>query len=178
MLELPIHRAVRFVLVSPHYPENVGACCRAMKAMGFTRIDIVNPSRLALPSHPMAQKMAVKSWDVLDSAQLLDNVDEAIVGADLVIGTTARSGVSGVFSPSKIAPRLLSAAQNKKKIVFLFGNEKSGLTSAELDRCDFSIRVPIAASQPSLNLAQAMQVITYQLFNAALEEREASEPPQ
>ncbi len=178
MLELAIHRAVRFVLVSPHYPENVGACCRAMKTMGFMRIDIVNPSRLALPSHPMAQKMAVKSWDVLDSAQLLDNVDEAIVGADLVIGTTARSGVSGVFSPAKIAPRLLKAAANKKKIVFLFGNEKSGLTSAELDRCDFSIRVPIAASQPSLNLAQAMQVITYQLFNAALEEREAEKSPQ
>ncbi len=126
----------------------------------------------------MAQKMAVKSWDVLDSAQVLDNVDEAIVGSDLVIGTTARSGVSGVFSPAKIAPRLLNAAASKKKIVFLFGNEKSGLTSAELDRCDFSVRVPIAASQPSLNLAQAMQVITYELFNAALEEREAEKSRQ
>lgn len=123
----------------------------------------------------MAQKMAVKSWDVLDSAQILDNVDEAIVGADLVFGTTARRGVSGVHSPAKIAPRALAAAQQKKKIVFLFGNEKSGLTSADLSRCDALVRVPIAADQPSLNLAQAMQVLTYQLFSSALEAREKSD---
>lgn len=174
MLELPIHRATRFVLVGPHYPENVGACCRAMKTMGFTRLDIVKPSRLAEPAHPMAQKMAVKSWDVLDSAQILDNVDEAIVGADIVFGTTARRGVSGVFAPAKIAQQALKAAEERKKVVILFGNEKSGLTSADLARCDALIRVPIAADQPSLNLAQAMQVLTYQLFTSALEAREAA----
>ena len=121
----------------------------------------------------MAQKMAVKSWDVLDGAQLYDNLDEAVVGADLVIGTTARRGVSGVMSPRKMAGYLLSPAHAKKKVVFLFGNEKSGLSSAQLTLCDAFVRVPIAADQPSLNLAQAMQVTTYELFACALEERDS-----
>ncbi len=175
MLEFPIHRSIRFVLVSPHYPENLGACCRAMKTMGFLNIGIVRPGRLALPSHPMAEKMAVKSGDVLQAAQIFDNVDEAIVGANLVVGTTARRGVSGVLSPARLAPSLLAEAEKRKSVVILLGNEKSGLTSKELSLCDYLMRVPIAAAQPSLNLAQAMQVITYELFSSALEHREKEE---
>ena len=175
MLELPIHRVVRFVLVSPHYPENVGACCRAMKTMGFTRIAIVKPSRLAEPSHPMAQKMAVKSWDVLDNATILDNFDEAIVGADLVIGSTARRGVSGIVSPRQMADLVLDKERKPGSVVIVLGNEKSGLTSAEIAKCDAVVRVPIAADQPSLNLAQAMQVMTYELFASALARRESTQ---
>lgn len=175
MLELPIHRSVRFLLLSPHYPENVGAACRAVKTMGFTRLDLVRPSRLALPSHPMAQKMAVKSLDVLDAAELYDNFDEAIVGADIVVGSTARRGISGVFVPSRLAPRVVEWASAGKKIVLVFGNEKSGLTSDELARCDFSFRIPMADAQPSLNLAQAVQVMAYELFAEALDARSAEQ---
>lgn len=174
MLALPIHRSVRFILVGPHYPENLGACCRAMKTMGFLRLGIVRPSRLAVPSHPMAQKMAVKSGEVLSNAEIYDNVDEAIVGADLVVGTTARRGVSGILSPKTLADEAVKFAQQNRSVVILFGNEKSGLTAEEIARCDAVIRVPIAADQPSLNLAQAMQVITYELFSRALEAREES----
>lgn len=171
MLSLPIHRALRIVLVSPHYPENVGASCRAMKTMGFTRFGLVRPGRMAMPDHPMAQRMAVKSWDVLESAEVFDNVDEAVVGADCVIGTTARRGVSFVHSPRRIAEQILPIADERKQLVMLFGNEKSGLTSDELKLCDLLLRVPIAADQPSLNLAQAVQVICYEFFTAALERR-------
>lgn len=177
MLELPIHRAVRFVLVTPHYPENVGAACRALKTMGFTKIGLVRPSKLALPSHPMAQRLAVKSWDVLDAVEIYENVDEAIVGAELVVGTTARRGMSGILAPSRVAPRLLDVADKGKRIVVLYGNEKSGLTSAELALCDLLVRVPIAADQPSLNLAQAVQIMAYELFSAALDQREEKSDP-
>jgi TrmH family RNA methyltransferase len=122
----------------------------------------------------MAEKMAVKSWDVLSTIEIFDNGDEAIVGADLVVGSTARRGVSGVLSPANLARKAVEIVEKKKSIVILFGNEKSGLTSQELSTCDAVIRVPIAADQPSLNLAQAMQVITYELFSKALEAREAS----
>lgn len=171
VLELPIHRALRFVLSSPHYPENVGAICRAMKTMGFSRLGIVRPSRLAMPSHPMAVKMAVKSWDVLEGAEIYDNIHEAIVGSDFVIGSTARRGVSGVLHPRPLAERAVSWAAQGKRVSFLFGNEKSGLTTEELGLCDFIVRVPIAADQPSLNLAQAVQILTYELFSCALEQR-------
>lgn len=173
MLVLPIHRTVQFVLVHPHYPENVGACCRAMKTMGFTDLGIVRPSRLSSPEHPMAQKMAVKSWDVLEKARIFDNVHEAIVGADWVIGSTARRGVT-VISPRELSEAAVGLSGERRKIVILFGNEKSGLTAEELSLCDRVVRVPIAAEQPSLNLAQAMQVIAYELFVAALAARDPS----
>ena len=173
MLELPIHRSVRFALVSPHYPENLGATCRAMKTMGFMNLGIVRPSRLATPDHPMAQKMAVKSWDVLDNTQIYDNVAEAVVGAELVVGSTARRGVS-VVSPRELAKVALKIAAEHKKTVVLFGNEKNGLTAEELRHCDLVVRAPIAADQPSLNLAQAVQIVAYELFVAALAEKPTS----
>lgn len=140
--------------------------------MGFSHLGIVRPSRLATPEHPMAQKMAVKSWDVLDGARIYDNVNEAVVGADLVVGSTARRGVT-VVSPRELAEKSVLLARERRKVVVLFGNEKSGLTSAELALCDAVVRVPIAADQPSLNLAQAMQIITYELFVRALQEKES-----
>jgi tRNA (cytidine32/uridine32-2'-O)-methyltransferase len=94
------------------------------------------------------------------------------VGADFVVGSTARRGVT-VISPKDLAKRATKLAGERKKVAVLFGNEKSGLTAAELTLCDAVVRAPIAAEQPSLNLAQALQIITYELFSAALEEREA-----
>jgi tRNA/rRNA methyltransferase len=175
-LELAIHRAVRFLLVNPHYPENLGASCRALKTMGFAKVGLVRPGRLALPDHPMARKMAVKSLDVLDSVEIYDNLDEAIVGADVVVGSTARSGVSGVLTPAQLAPRVLDWVDQGRKVAFVFGNEKSGLTALEIERCDVAFRIPMVAPQPSLNLAQAVQVLAYELFSSALERRTAAEP--
>lgn len=174
MLELPIHRYTKFVLVAPHYPENVGACARALKTMGFSRLGIVRPSRLALPSHPMAQKMAVKSLDVLDGAEIYDNVDEAVVGSELVIATSSRRGLSGVKTPGQLAGQLLDRAEAHQTCTLLWGNEKTGLTNEEMSRADLLLRIPIAADQPSINLAQAVQIMAYQLFNDALLRRSAS----
>jgi TrmH family RNA methyltransferase len=171
MLRLPIHRAVRFLLVTPHYPENVGASCRAIKTMGFSEIGLVKPSRLASIDHPMAEKMAVKSNDVLESALIFDNLDEAVVGFDLVVATTSRRGVSGVVGPEAVAEKLVLLANAGKRGCIVFGNEKSGLTGDELGRADLYLRIPMAAPQPSINLAQAVQIVSYQLFRAALDQR-------
>jgi TrmH family RNA methyltransferase len=171
MLRLPIHRAVRFLLVTPHYPENVGAACRAIKTMGFSEIGLVKPSRLASIDHPMAEKMAVKSTDVLQGASIFDNLDEAVVGFELVVATTSRRGVSGVVGPEAVAEKLVLLANAGKRGCIVFGNEKSGLTSEELGRADLYLRIPMAAEQPSINLAQAVQIVSYQLFRAALDAR-------
>lgn len=175
MLRLPIHRAVRFLLVSPHYPENVGAACRAIKTMGFSEIGLVKPSRLASIDHPMAEKMAVKSGDVLKEALLFDNLDEATVGFELVVATTSRRGVSGIVSPEAVAEKLVFLAQNGKRGCIVFGNEKSGLTAEDVARADLFLRIPMAADQPSINLAQAVQIVAYQLFRAALDEKARAE---
>jgi len=175
MLRLPIHRAVRFLLVSPHYPENVGAACRAIKTMGFSEIGLVKPSRLASTDHPMAEKMAVKSGDVLQQALLFDNLDEATVGFELVVATTSRRGVSGIVGPEVVAEKLVQLAQASKRGAIVFGNEKSGLTADEVARADLFLRIPMAAEQPSINLAQAVQIVAYQLFRAALDTKERAE---
>lgn len=171
MLKLPVHRLTRFILVSPHYPENVGACARALKTMGFTRLGLVRPSRLAFPDHPMACKMAVKSLDVLERAELFDNLDEALVGSAMAVATTARRGVSGVMSPRQSAERALAACAQGHQVSFVFGNEKTGLTNQELARVGLTLRIPMAADQPSVNLAQATQIVAYELFSAALLQR-------
>lgn len=176
-LRLPIHEATRFVLVRPHYPENVGASARAMKTMGFTDLVLVKPGRLAVPEHEMAFKMAVKSWDVLNEARRVDDIASAIEGAELVFATTARRGFSGILQPREAAERALAHAKAGGKIAFLFGNEKTGLSEADHAWATLHVRIPMAADQPSVNLAQATQIIAYELFASALAERERAGLP-
>ncbi|HMJ12054.1 MAG TPA: RNA methyltransferase [Polyangiaceae bacterium] len=173
MLTLPVHDATRFVLVRPHYPENVGAAARAIKTMGFTRLALVKPGRLAVPEHEMAHKMAVKAWDVLEGAARHESLAEAIAGVDWVFATTSRRGVSGVLTPRQAAPRIVEAAQRQERVAIVFGNEKTGLAAEDLAQASQYLRIPMAADQPSINLAQAAQLIAYELFVAALEVRNA-----
>ncbi len=170
-LKLPIHEHVRFVLLRPHYPENVGAIARALKTMGFSDLALVRPGRLALPEHEMAFKMAVKSWDVLGDSRVYGDAAEAVAGFDEVIATTARRGVSGVLTPRQLGPALVARAQRRERTAILFGNEKTGLGEDELALARGSLRIPMAAAQPSINLAQAVQIVAYELFVAALELR-------
>ncbi len=176
-LRLTIHAATRFVLVRPHYPENVGAVARAIKTMGFTQMTLVKPGRLAVPEHEMAFKMAVKSWDVLNEASRVDDVASAVAESDLVLATTARRGFSGVIQPREAAERAVLHAARGGKIAFLFGNEKTGLSEADHAWATLHVRIPMAADQPSVNLAQATQIIAYELFVAALAERSRAGEP-
>jgi tRNA/rRNA methyltransferase len=178
VLDLSIHAATSFVLVRPHYPENVGAVARAIKTMGFRQLAIVRPSRLAVPEHEMAHKMAVKSWDVLGAARVYDDLGEVTRDVDIVAITTSRSGVSGIESPREFAAMAVNVANLGKKIVILFGNEKTGLESDLVDSVSHRIRIPMAAPQPSVNLAQAAQIVAYELFVAALGVRFLRHPQQ
>jgi tRNA (cytidine32/uridine32-2'-O)-methyltransferase len=175
-LRLPIHDSVGFVLSRPHYPENVGACARALKTMGFDGLILFKPSRLAVPEHEMAFKMAVKSWDVLYGAKRAGTLDDAIDGADLVLATTSRRGVSGILSPRSAAAELVELAERGGRARILFGNEKTGLSEDELARATRFVRIPMVADQPSINLAQAVQIVAYELLATALERRAPAAP--
>jgi len=171
---LTIHDAVRFVLVRPHYPENVGAAARAIKTMGFRHLALVKPGRLARPEHEMALKMAVKSRDVLGAAPLYDSIGEATADVDLVVATTSRRGVSGVLELRPAARLVLERTRAGDRVAILFGNEKTGLTHEEVAGAPAQLRIPMAADQPSINLAQAVQLVAYELFVAALQAREST----
>jgi tRNA/rRNA methyltransferase len=168
VLSFPIHQATTFVIVHPHYPENLGAAARAMKTMGFTQLVLVKPGKMAIPEHLMAKKMAVKSQDVLEAVRLTKTLDEALEGIDIAYATTSRSGVSYIQSPREAAIDMVSMASAGKHLAILLGNEKSGLDSHQVDRCQRVIRIPMAAEQPSVNLAQSVQILAYELFHEAL----------
>jgi TrmH family RNA methyltransferase len=170
---MPITRAASFVLVRPHYPENVGAAARAIKTMGITELILVKPSRLAVPEHEMARKMAVKSWDVLDGARRMTTLAEALATCDFAFATTSRRGVSGVIAPRRAATLALERSARGEKVAFVFGNEKTGLAQTDVESCDLRVRIPMAAEQPSINLAQAVQLMAYELFLAGLDARNA-----
>jgi len=171
MLRLPVTAAATFVLVRPHYPENVGAAARAIKTMGITDFVLVKPGRLAVPEHEMAQKMAVKSWDILDAAHRCDSLDEALNGIALSFATTGRRGVSFIVSPRQAAAKAVESAARGERFAIVFGNEKTGLSEDDVALCDERLRIPMAADQPSINLAQAVQVVAYELFVAGLAAR-------
>jgi TrmH family RNA methyltransferase len=168
VLSLPIHAVTSFVLVRPHYPENVGAAARAIKTMGFTRLVLVKPGRMAVPEHVMARKMAVKSLDVLEGARRVATLAEAVEGTDWVLGTTSRRGVSGVLVPQVAAARAIALADQGRTMAIVFGNEKTGLGQQDLAHCENMLRIPMAADQPSINLAQAAQLVAWVWFAAAL----------
>lgn len=171
MLVLPITSATCFILVRPHYPENVGASARALKTMGITQLALVKPGRLAQPEHEMAFRMAVRSWDVLEAATVHTTLSEALRGADLVFATSARRGRKGQFNPREAARLAVAAADRGERIAVVLGNEKTGLDKHDASLCPRTIRIPMAADQPSINLAQTCQVLAYEWFMAGLEAR-------
>ena len=172
MLELDVCQSCRFVLARPHYPENVGATARAIKTMGITDLCLVKPGRLAVPEHEMAHKMAVKAWDVLSDATVVPDLETALQGIDVVFATTSRRGVSGVIQPRAAAQIALDASRKGQRSAFVFGNEKSGLSLEERALASHMVRIPMAADQPSINLAQANQLVAYEIFVAGLQARD------
>jgi TrmH family RNA methyltransferase len=172
-IRLPVHDHVAFVLVKPHYPENVGAAARAIKTMGFDDLVLVRPSRLAVPEHEMAFKMSVRAWDVLHAARRPEGLEAALVGRDHVLATSSHRGLSGVLTAREAASFVVAEAARGKTSAILFGNEKTGLSADELGRATQLVRIPMVGDQPSINLAQAVQLVAYELFVTALERRGA-----
>jgi tRNA (cytidine32/uridine32-2'-O)-methyltransferase len=147
-----------------------------MKTMGFEHLVLVKPGKMACPEHVMARKMAVKSLDVLEAAKVVKTLDEALVDVDVMYGTTARSGVSYIQSPKEAAEDMVTYAAAGKNLAVLLGNEKTGLDNHQVGRCTRVIRIPMAAEQPSINLAQAVQILAYELFARGLADYRPNAP--
>jgi TrmH family RNA methyltransferase len=155
---------VRFVLVRPRDPRNVGAACRAMKTMGFASLAVVLGP---LIDPEQAGVLAHHARDVLEGALFCTDLEQAIGDASLVAGTTRRRGRDRKYFalfPEQFAER--AAAAGTATVAVLFGNEDTGLTDAELARCHLAVTIPSAPGFPSLNLSHAVQVVAYELSRA------------
>lgn len=155
---------IRVVLVGTTHPGNIGATARAMKVMGLERLVLVAPERF--PSGE-ATAMASRADDVLASAVVVDDFLDAISGCGLVLGTTARlrSLPQPVLDPRAAASRVKSESE-KHEVAVVFGREKSGLNNAEVRHCNWLVNIPTSETYQSLNLAQAVQIVAYELHLA------------
>lgn len=169
---------IRIVLVGTTHPGNIGAAARAMKTMGLERLYLVAPQ-----GYPSAEATAMASGadDLLAEAVVCESLDEAITGCRLVLGTSARPRTLdwSTLSPEEAAGRAV-AESSRHPVAVLFGRERYGLTNDELKRCQHLVYIPANPAYSSLNLAQAVQVIAYELTRRSrggLPERETAHEP-
>lgn len=153
--------SVRIVLVATSHPGNIGSAARAMKTMGLDRLYLVTPK---LFPDLRAYEMAAGADDVLEDCTVVDSLYDAIKDCQLVIATTARARE---LSVPELLPRACAELASKQtddtEIAIVFGNERTGLTNEELLQCHFQVNIPSNPEYSSLNLAQAVQIIAYEL---------------
>ena len=151
---------LRIVLIGTSHPGNIGAAARAMKTMGLSRLVLVAPH--AFP-HPEATALAAGADDVLEQATVCADLDAALADCGLVLGCTARRRTVALpeRSPREAAAELL-AGTARGPVALLFGRERTGLTNEELQRCHAAVHIDANPGYSSLNLAAAVQVLSYE----------------
>jgi len=150
----------RIVLCRPSHPGNIGAAARAMKTMGIVDLRLVAPERWPAKED---QWMATHAQDILQSAVIEKDLFAAIQDCTAAFALSARPRE---WSPQVLDARAAAAraAQFDGDVAFVFGSEEAGLTNDEMFACQFLVHIPANPDFSSLNLAQAVQVVAYELF--------------
>jgi len=164
---------VRIVLSHTSHPGNIGAAARAMKTMGLHALYLVQPRQFP---DKEATARATGASDVLDRAQICESLDDALAGTGLAVAVSARRRDLShkVLTPREAAALLLEHA-GTQQVALVFGNETSGLSNAEVGKCQFQTSIPTNPEFTSLNPAAAVQVLAYELCVALPETRIKSE---
>lgn len=151
---------ISFVLVEPREPGNIGAAARAIKNMGFRRLELVNPKAI----NEETEWMAHGALDVVRNARIHGTLKEALRDKGLVVGTSRRRGKRrGLVIPLDVGIGNILSTAGKNKVAILFGREDKGLNNSETGECGFLITLPTDAGSPSLNLAQSVLLVAYEL---------------
>jgi TrmH family RNA methyltransferase len=166
---------VRVVLINTTHPGNIGAAARAMKVMGLSSLHLVTPK---IFPNAEATAMASGADDLLQTALVHDSLESALAGCSLVLGTSAR--LRSLPMPMLDARRASEQALQEvdsHHVAILFGRERYGLINEEMQRCQYLVNIPSNPAYSSLNLAQAVQIIAYELRVAAMGGAGVSMPP-
>jgi len=157
---------IRVVLSHPAHPGNIGAAARALKTMGLSRLYLVRPERFV---DPQARALSSSALDVLAVAVVCDSLDDALKGTALSIAVSARPRIVGPATlDARSAAAEAVARARTDEVAFVFGNETTGLSNAEVMKCNRLASIPSHPDYTSLNLAAAVQVITYECRMAQL----------
>jgi tRNA/rRNA methyltransferase len=156
---------VRFVLVAPTHPGNIGAAARALKTMGFTQLAVVRPRHADYRVHADAVALATGAADVLSASRDFDTLTAALSG---IRTAYAMTGYDRQFGPPLADLRTCAAEASVRvhdggeDVAFVFGTERSGLENEDVERCQRCCAIPADPAFASLNLAQAVQVTAYE----------------
>jgi TrmH family RNA methyltransferase len=155
---------VRIVLVDPSHPGNIGSVARAMKNMAVTDLVLVRPRSFP---HAESNALAAGADDILAAARIVPTVSEAVADCGFVAGTTSRprSYYWEFTTPRDVAGRIVALPADTRTAL-LFGSERYGLGTEDLQYCNVLVRIPANPAYCSLNLAMSVQLLTYELYMA------------
>jgi TrmH family RNA methyltransferase len=155
---------VRIVLIDPSHPGNIGSVARAMKNMALSDLTLVRPRSFP---HAEANALAAGADDILSGARIADTVAEAIGDCSFIAGTTSRprSYHWEFTTPRDVAARIAGLGDTNRAAL-LFGSERYGLASEDLQYCNVLVRIPANPDYCSVNLAMAVQLLAYEIFMA------------
>lgn len=159
------------ILCQPSHPGNIGSVARAMKNMGLCRLRLVAPSQFP---HPKATELASSADDLLAQAEVFSTLEETVADCCWLYGTSARQRIYPwpQITVKAAVPGILKALAQNQPVGILFGPERTGLSNEALQKCDYHLTIPSHPDYPSLNLAQAVQIVSYEIYQASL----ANEP--
>lgn len=157
---------IRIVLVRTYHPGNIGSAARSMKTMGLTDLCLVSPRDF--PSAE-ADKMAAGAANILEQATVVNSVTEAIADCTAVIASTARPRGYDLpeLSPEQAASMLINSAKSQP-VALMFGPERMGLHNDDIQHAKYRVTIPASPEYSSLNMAAAVQTLSYEIYKAFL----------
>lgn len=162
----PALENLRIVMVETSHPGNIGSAARAMKVMGIKDL------RLVTPRKPFSQEtfaLASGANDIIEQAQIVPTLQDALADCQIVVGASARSERTlqwPQMDARECGTFVAEQLPQQKKIALVFGRERTGLTNEELDHCNTLVHIPMAFDFLSLNIAMAIQVLAYECATA------------
>ena len=154
--------SIQIILVETQDGANIGSVCRAMKTMGLHNLVITGTKTY---KEERVKTLAIHAYDIYEKSRRCETLQEAVKNSALTIGATRRRGKFRKYfsmDPDQLAEKINSFGKGQISIVF--GREADGLSDDELNLCDAAVQIPTSPDFPSLNLSQAVQIITYSIY--------------
>lgn len=166
---------IRVILFEPREPGNIGSVARVVKGMGLPKLYLVNP--VPFQNEDAAWKMAHGAKEVLRNSVVVPELKDALVGIKYLVGTTHRRRDPRLPPPvtAREAAHKIASVSQDQSVALLFGREDFGLSTDQLSLCQMIASVPMATKNPSLNLAQAVQIFAYEVFISSLDEQPSAD---
>lgn len=157
---------IHIVLVETSHSGNIGSAARAMKTMGLKHLRLVAPQQ---PIDEQATALSAGAKDVLDNSQMFATFDDAVADCQLVIGTSARlRHLQSTLIEPRACGEIAISRTRQGNVAIVFGRERVGLTNEELLKCHYHLNIPTNPEYGSLNLAMAVQLVSYEIRMAWL----------